>query len=142
MVTGNDRYLTDLDVRIWMRDQDPSLNTLLDSVEFSSEEIRTAMTLTCDYYNEALPQLENYDYTTFPYRYNLLMGTCANLLFIAAHHYRRNFMQYNVPGAAIAPTNKAPEYDKAGQNLWEQYKLWVSQKKRALNIEEGFGIIG
>ena len=40
--TGNKNYLTDLDVRIWLRDNDPDANVLLDSEEFDAEEIRTA----------------------------------------------------------------------------------------------------
>lgn len=139
---GNDRFLTDLDIRIWLRDNEPAANTLLDDYEFTPEELRTAITLAVDYWNETPPPLVTYDYPEFPFRFHLLKGTCANLLFIAANHYRRNFMQYNVPGASIAPMNKAPEYDAAGQKLWEEYKLWVAQKKRAMNIEQGFGTIG
>lgn len=39
--TGNLNFLTDLDVRIWLRDNDPEANVLLDDFEFSPEEIRT-----------------------------------------------------------------------------------------------------
>ena len=142
MVTGNDRYLTDLDIRIWLRDNDPAANVLLDDYEFTPEELRTAITLAVDYWNEALPFIVRYDYTEFPYRFNLLMGTCANLLFIAANSYRRNFMKYNIPGGSIVPDNESIAYDAAGQRLWDQYKLWTTQSKRALNIEQGFGVIG
>ena len=61
-------------VRIWLRDNDPEANVLLDDFEFSSEEIRTAMTLTADYWNETPPSIGSYDYDKFPYRYALLKG--------------------------------------------------------------------
>lgn len=141
MATGNDRYLTDLDIRTALRDI-PEANKLLDDYEFTPEEIRSAQTLCIDYYNEALPILRAYDYTEFPYRYHMLKGTVANLLFMAAHSYRRNHLQYNIPGGAIAPDSKSQEYEQIAARLWEEYKLWVTQTKRAENINQGFGQIG
>ena len=87
---GSNTYLTNLDVRIWLRDNDPDANFLLDDFEFSPEEIRTAMTLAVDKWNETPPYLRNYDYDKFPYRFHLLQGTAGNLLFMAAHRFRRN----------------------------------------------------
>jgi len=58
---GNTGYLSDLDIRIWMRDNDPDANLLIDDYEFSPEEIRTATTLAVDYWNEQPPQLRGYD---------------------------------------------------------------------------------
>lgn len=141
MATGNNRYLTDLDIRTFLRDI-PEANKLLDDYEFTPEEIRAAQTHCIDYYNEALPILTAYDYTEFPYRYNMLKGTVAHLLFTAAHSYRRNHLQYNIPGAAIAPDNKAQDYDAIGNNLWNEYKLWVAQIKRSENMYQGFGQVG
>lgn len=138
---GNDRFLTDLDIRIWMRDTDPAANTLLDDLEFTAEEMRTAQTLTVDYWNEQPPNIGTFDYTKFPWRGKLLQGTAANLLFIAAHRFRRNSLKYSAGGTAVADQEKAPEYDAAGQKLWEEYKAWVTIQKRALNAERGFGII-
>ncbi|MFC1453579.1 hypothetical protein ACFLQL_00175 [Verrucomicrobiota bacterium] len=139
---GNENYLTELDIRIWLRDTDPTANKLLDDYEFTPEEIRTAMTLCVDYFNETHPMVAYYDYDKFPYRYHLLMGTCANLLFIAANAYRRNKLKYSIPGGAIDDQNKDPEYDKAGERLWKQYKEWVMITKRTININQGFGTIG
>ena len=83
--TGNNCFLTDVDVRVWLRDNDPEANLLIDSEEFSTEEIRAAMTHTVDYFNETPPNVASYDYDKFPYRFALLRGTAANLLFMAAH---------------------------------------------------------
>jgi len=141
MPKGNDTYLTDLDVRIWLRDNDPNANFLLEDFEFSPEEIRTAMTLTADYWNDQPPYIRNYDYDKFPYRSQLLMGTAANLLFMAAHRYRRNSLQYSAGGTSINDQEKYQQYDAAGARLWEEYKHWVIINKRALNAESGWANI-
>jgi hypothetical protein len=42
MPSGNDTFLSEMDVRIFLRDLDPAANKLLDDYEFKQEEIRTA----------------------------------------------------------------------------------------------------
>lgn len=140
---GNPGYLTDMDVRLFLRDKDPELNYLLDDYEFTPEELRTAMTLAVDKWNESPPVLTTHMYTTlnFPFRYNLLLGTCANLMYMAAMRYRRNSLTYNIPGGQVADQEKYQQYDAAGQRLSQEYTEWVAKMKRAINIECGFGII-
>lgn len=137
---GNDNFLTDMDIRIWLRDSDPAANVLLDDFEFSPEEIRTAQTLTVDYWNETPPAISGYDYVDFPYRFALLRGTSANLLFMAAHRYRRNELQYSAGGLSVDSENKYQQYDAAGSRLWEEYKQWVRMKKREINANLGWGV--
>lgn len=138
--TGNDNFLTDMDIRIWLRDNDPEANVLIDDLEFSAEEIRTAQTLTVDYWNETPPAIHGYNYDRFPYRYALLRGTAANLLFMAAHRFRRNEAQYNAGGLQFNSEAKHQQYDAAGARLWEEYKQWVRMKKRELNANNGWGV--
>ena len=138
---GNDTFLTDLDVRIWLRDNDPYANNLIQDFEFTPEEIRTAMTLTVDYWNDRPPYIRNYDYTEFPFRSQLLTGTAANLLFIAANRYRRNSLQYSAGGTMVADQEKYQQYDAAGARLWEEYKAWVVENKRAINATIGWASI-
>jgi hypothetical protein len=141
--TGNTGYLSEMDIRIWLRDVDPAANLLIQDWEFGQEEIRTASTLAVDYWNEAPPCMSGYWYTlyTFPFRYHLLMATCANLLFIAANLYRRNRLPYNIPGGGVDDQAKAPDYDAAGDKLWAQYKDWTNRKKREFNTNLGWGRI-
>lgn len=141
MPIGSDTYLTDLDVRIWLRDNDPEANRLLDDFEFQPEEIRTAMTLAVDYWNDQPPYIRSYDYDKFPYRSRLLQGAAAKLLFMAAHRFRRNALQYSAGGLTVQDQEKYRDYDQAGSMLWEQYREWVSMNKRALNAESGFATI-
>ena len=138
---GNTGYLTDVDVRIWLRDNDPDANLLIDDFEFSAEEIRTAMTLTVDYWNETPPHTSSYDYDKFPFRYALLRGTAANLLFMAAHRFRRNHLQYSAGGLTVDDQNKYQQYDAAGARLWDEYKQWVTQTKKTQNVDLGWGTV-
>lgn len=139
--SGSDTYLTDLDVRIWLRDNDPEANNLLDDFEFTPEEIRTAMTLAVDHWNDQPPYIGNYDYVAFPYRSRLLQGTAANLLFMAAHRFRRNALQYSAGGLTVQDQEKHQQYDQAGMSLWQQFHEWVLMNKRSLNAEQGFATI-
>lgn len=139
---GNRQYLTDMDVRIWLRDNNPEANLLLDDYEFTPEEIRTAMTLAVDHYNDIPPSMMlPLDYTQFPWRSKLLCGTVANLLFMAAHRFRRNSLKYTAGGMTIADQEKFDQYDAAGGRLWEEFKEWAALHKRSMNAEQGFGIL-
>jgi len=135
---GNDGFITELDIRIWLRDNNPADNLLLDDYEFTPEELRTAQTLSVDYWNENGPQVHYYNIETFPYRNAFVRATAANLLFIAAHRYRRNDLSYNIPGGAVNDQDKWKSYDAAGQKLWDEYKRWVTQEKRRINMSEGW----
>lgn len=139
--TGNHKYLTDLDIRIFLRDTDPAANLLLDDFEFTAEELRTASTLAVDKWNDTPPYIANHSTDTFPYRSALLRGTCANLLFIAANRYRRNDLPYNIGGGAVNDQAKFKEYDEAGQRMWTEFTEWIAHNKRALNMEQGWGVI-
>lgn len=136
---GNDGFISEMDIRIFLRDTDPEANKLIGDLEFSPEEIRTAMTLAVDQWNETPPWVCTYTVTSFPWRYHLLMQTSANLLTIAAHQYRRNHLKYNVPGGAIDDQDKAPAYEAAAERLAKQFLAWMHKAKTAKNMLEGWG---
>ena len=138
---GNNSYLTEVDVRIWLRDNDPDANVLLDDFEFSSEEIRSALTHTADYWNETVLSGGHYDYDKFPWRFHLLQGAAANLLFMAAHRYRRNSLNYSAGGVTVDDQNKYQQYDAAGARLWDEYKKWVSDMQKSINLENAWGLV-
>ena len=137
---GNETYLSELDIRIWLRDHDPAANLLIKDLEFGNEEIRTACTLAVDAWNEEPPNMPGWNYTlyNFPFRHALLIGTSAKLLAIAAHLYRRNKLKYNVPGGAIDDQARDKDYEEAADRLWKEFMDWVRRKKRELNIRQGW----
>ena len=140
---GNAVFLSEMDIRIWLRDHDPTANLLIKDLEFSTEEIRTAATLAVDAFNEEPPNMNvaNYTVQNFPFRYNLLQGTVANLLTMAGHLYRRNELKYNVPGGSVDDQAKGEDYDRAADRLAKGYMSWVRRKKREINTSRGWGRI-
>ena len=140
---GNPSHITELDVRTWLRDRDPSANLLLDDYEFTPEEIRSAMNLAVDKFNETPPMLQqfHYDTTTFPYRSFFILGTAANLLYMAAHRFRRNSLNYTIPGGSVNDQEKYREYDAAGDRLMQEYTEWIVTTKRSLNMETGWALM-
>lgn len=139
---GSNTYLVENDVRFWLRDNDPESNILLDDFEFSPEEIRQAMTYCVDFWNDQPPYIRNYDYDDFPYRFQLLQGTSANLLTMAGHRFRRNALNAQGGGLSMDDQAKCQQYDAAAARLWEGYSTWVTMNKRSLNAEQGFAPIG
>lgn len=136
---GNEGFLSDMDIRIFLRDTDPEANKLIGDLEFSPEEIRTAWTLAVDKWNETPPHVGSFTVSTFPYRYHLLLGVSANLMTIAATLYRRNHLQYNVPGGAINDQDKGPAYDAAAARLSKEFTDWMEKEKVSRNISQGWG---
>lgn len=138
MPKGNETFLVENDIRFWLRDNEPDLNTLLDDYEFTSEEIRQALTYAQDYWNEQPPYIGSMDYDKNPFRFRLLQGTVGNLLFMAANRYRRNHLPYSAGGLTVDDQNKAQSYESAGARIWEEYKQWVRMNKRSINASNGF----
>lgn len=136
---GNDCAMTDMEVRIFLRDTDPEANLLIDDLEFSPEEIRTAMNITVDRWNDEPPDICRMDYDEFPYRSILLLGVSSNLLSMAAHRYRRNSLSMQAGGTSVDDQRKAAEYDQAAARLRDEFLRMVRTKKRELNSELGWG---
>jgi hypothetical protein len=136
---GNDCAMTDMEVRIFLRDADPDANILLDDFEFSAEEIRTAMNMAVDKWNDTPPDICRMDYDRFPYRSIFLLGVASNLLSMAAHRYRRNSVSINAGGTSFSDQDKAREYDAAADRMRAEYLQAIRMKKRELNSNMGWG---
>lgn len=139
---GNKTYVTDNDVRAFLRDNSALDNTLIDDLEFDAEEIRQALTYACDRWNDQPPYIGTYDYVDFPWRSKITIGAAAYLLQAAAHRFRRNALQYSAGGLTVADQEKYQQYDRAAERLSQEYIEWVVMNKRALNAESGFATIG
>lgn len=136
---GNDCSMTDMEVRIFLRDTDPEANLLLDDFEFTPEEIRTAMNITVDRWNDTPPEIYRMDYDEFPFRSILLLGVASNLLSMAAHRYRRNSLAIQAGGTSVNDQEKAGQYDQAAARLRDEYLHMIRTKKRELNSNLGWG---
>jgi len=136
---GNNQQVNEVMIRLWLRDQNPDLNYLIKDLEFSSDEIKMALMMCQDYWNETPPFIGVFSPSSSPFRYHLLMGTSAQLFFIAANRYRRNALPMNAGGVSIDDQNKFAQYDAAGQKLWDLYRQWVKDSKLAQNISMCWG---
>ncbi len=130
------------EVRMHLRDTDPSESFLLDNLAFSDEEIAHATILPVQYWNEIPPPIGTFTTTSFPFRYHWLMGIAGYLFLSAAEQQRRNNLQYSAGGVQIDDQHREPNYEQAAQRRLEEFKQFVKRKKAEINLEGAYGGIG
>jgi len=131
---GDKKALTEQDVRMFLRDYDPSLNTLLEDLEFTSDEIYSAMIRVIDRWNDTPPYVASFTPETWPWKYYLLIGTASELLRMAAFAYTRNELKGQITGGAVDPDAKAREYSALADRLWQEFSQWMPHAKAELNM--------
>lgn len=129
------------EIRMAMRDMCPDGNFLLDSVEFSTEEILWAMRRPIEQWNGANPPLDPFTIQNFPFRYEWLNATVGELLIMAAIWMRRNDLDYSAAGLQIMDTKKWPDYYRMGRERQAEWKNYVTEKKKAINAENAYGTL-
>ena len=131
------------EIRLSLRDNSRADNLLLDDVEYDAAEIAQAVTRPIQYWNEIPPPLRPAQTTkTFPFRGMWLLGIQAYLMDIAANNYRRNDLQYNAGGVAVADKAKEQFYSAASARLMQQFQDQVRAKKMEINVALFSGSIG
>jgi hypothetical protein len=136
------QIVTTQDVRFFMMDRTASENFLLDSVEFSDEEIHSGMQLTVDKYNSTLPMVDVYTVENFPYRYEMMLGTAASLLRSKSINYSRNRLDFSTKdGTTIQDKQKTGEYISIANAMMQEFDQRVTQIKKTKNAEQAFGFI-
>ena len=138
---GNAGVISDIDVRTFLRDADPDANLLLDDYEFTPEELRSAMNLIVDKWNETPPPVQSYTVETFPWRYHMLLGTSSNLLRMAAFRYQRNDLQYQIGGGTVMDQAKAQAYHATADRLSSEFDAWMRIKKSEIQAEIGWALV-
>lgn len=136
---GNDKFITEMDIRRVLRDF-PEANNLLDDYEFSPEEIRTAMTLAVDEWNDMTPTIVNYTLDDFPFRSIHIRATVAHMMKTAAYAFQRNHLDYTAGGGSVGDQNKAPAYHKTADSLLAQALDQMRQQKNQINLDLAWGI--
>jgi hypothetical protein len=132
------------EIRLALRDLDPSYNDVLDDVEFKDAEIISAIRTPVDIWCETMPFEDSlqYRYDTFPFRGNWLRATVGYLLEMAAHWYRRNDLAVQAGGVSVRDRDKHLTYEPKSKELLTEYKEWAKLTKTALSMRMGFGGIG
>lgn len=124
------------EIRLFIRDNSPDENRLIDDFEFDLAEICYATELGVRYWNEAQPPIGVYfDTTNYVVRHKWLMFIAGHLLVTAAHRFRRNHLPYQAGGLSIDDQNKFQMYDQSGMLLMQEYKEWVKNKKVQINCQ-------
>lgn len=140
--TANDR-LTIAELRYYIRDRWDGENYLLDSLEFSAADIAIAMRRCVDYWNGSLPPLrQQITLKNFPSREHMARGTIGFLLEMAASNLVRNRMQYRATGASVDDQSRADDYLRRSQQMQAEFKQWVLQSKRSINMRGFIGSTG
>lgn len=141
-VSGNIAPITDIDIRLYLRDS-PDNNHLLDDYEFTPEELRSALNSCVDMFNGTPPMIVTYTIETWPpiYRHFLLMGAVSNLLAMIAHSKRRNHLQYQLPGGAANDQAGWAEYMQSSEVLLARFREWVRAVKIEKNLNQGWASI-
>ena len=134
--------ITIAEIRLWMRDKEPSDNFLLDSVEFHDSEIVAAIRSPIDYWNEVPPPLQEVTYSNFPFRFHWIEASTGLLLRMAALWMRRNDLDYSAAGVSVQDTKKWPDYLKMYEERWGRYEQWVRAKKMEINISQSYVTLG
>lgn len=136
----NYHTLSIAEVRLAIRDKCREDNFLLDRVQFTDTEIAWALRRPIDYWNEALPPLSTvYNTTNFPFIYNWLTGVIGELLLQAAQNTERNRLRYSAAGLNIDDKDQAAFYMTSSDKYRAEYKEWVRDKKRSINVGNAFG---
>ncbi len=118
-------------------------NSLLDGVEFSDAEIVYSMLRPVQEFNSASPPLNIFfSPRTFPYHYQWVNATVANLLRIAAHNYMRNKLLANHGGVTVNNKDRDQPYLQLALALSAEWKQFVQDKKVELNYAQCVGYIG
>lgn len=130
-----------VEIRNLMVDRDPADNSLLDRVEFSTDQVMMAICQPIQYFNDQPPPLTKFNTRNFPYASAWQDGIIGNLLVMAAHNYRRNQLAYSAGGVSVDDKNKEGPYLAYGNQLLQGYKDWVLNKKVELNTQMFMGQI-
>lgn len=129
------------EIRMRLMDSSAAENQYnLEDIEFKDEQILMAIWEPVRLWNETPPPIETFTTRTFPFRGAWIQGIMAQLHFMMANHFRRNFLQHSAGGgAALNDKNKEREYMGEAQRLWEDYKNWLTPKKIEINLRKFHG---
>lgn len=124
------------EIRLFVRDNAPEENLLLDELEFDLAEFCQAAELAVRYWNESQPPIDlTFNTCSFPVHMRWLNAIAGNVMIMAAHRFRRNQLAYQSAGLSVDDQNKFQQYEMTGLRLQQEFKEWVKAKKVQINCE-------
>ena len=139
-LTSANRPVTVAEIRFALRDY-PELNSLLNDVEFSDNEIAYCITKPVDRWNSMLPDVGTSDIHNFPWRHAHLEATIGELLKVAAYNYLRNQLPYSAGGLSVDDKNKGPAYLQLAEQAIGKFEMFCQERKFEMNLMGGFGYL-
>jgi hypothetical protein len=130
--------ITEKELRLFSTDK-PELNTLVDQIRWSPEQIESAMTTVVDFYNTMPPTPTAYSVESFPFRYLMTIGCWAILLKGAAIGEASNQLEYSAAGIQINDRNKAEIFMNMGNTYWAEFTEAVKNIKLTQSINKAYG---
>jgi hypothetical protein len=132
--------ITEKELRLWAMDR-PELNTLVENVRFTPEDIEQACINVVDYFN-ILPPPNNFGYTveTFPFRSLLAIGVWGWLLRGAAIGEASNQLDYAVENVQINDRAKAELFTNLGNTFWMEFKELAQGIKLTQSLNKVYGV--
>lgn len=124
------------DIKLFLRDNAPEENLLLEDFEFDLADLCIATALSVRYWNEAQPPVAS-GFTTITYPTSLYwtQAIAGYMFLMAANRYRRNRLPYQAGGLAVNDQDREQQYLTAGLQLIKDYREWVKMKKVQINCE-------
>lgn len=130
-----------IEIRNIIVDRDPADNSLIDRVEFSTDQVMEAICQPVQYFNDQPPPIVKFNTRNFPFQSAWQDAIVGNLLIMAAHNYRRNQLAYSAGGISVDDKNKEGPYLAYGNQLMQGYKDFVLNKKVEINVKGFMGSI-
>src|SRR6478609_11269298 len=140
MTPASPIVLTEDEVRRFMRDY-PDKNQLLDTVQFSQEEVNQGVEMVVSSYNMLSP-VSSISPQGWPAagKYLLLLGVAAYLALSEAQLQARNQLTYQDGDIApIGEFDKFPLYLQLSQTMQAQWDRAAREVKTQLNLEAAYG---
>ncbi len=130
-----------IEIRNLIVDRDPADNSLLDRVEFTTDQVMSALIQPIQYFNDQPPPVQKFNTRDFPYQAAWQDGAIGNLMLMAAHNYRRNQLAYSAGGTSVDDKNKEGPYLAFGNQLLQGFKDWTLNKKVEINVRGFMGSV-
>lgn len=118
-----------------------NLNDVTQAMEFSAEEILSAMLEPVEYYNETPPHIKVYSPDTFPFRQHWLDATISRLLLTGGIWLERNDVSIKAEGISSNDRDHAKTWLNMAQTMWTEYRQFVYTQKAGENMKRGFRVI-
>ncbi len=135
--------LTIQDVRTHLRD-DPDTNFLIGEEEFSEKQIKLAIDLTFQAFNEAPPILTGFNEGNLPeiLRDVILVGVLSKIYRGKALEQERNRLAYSDGGINVNISDRAQFYLTVSQQFQADFEQRSARWKHWINLEQAYGGIG